>query len=249
MSSTVKILDIFPDPLTADSEIFLKTRKEYSKHLREISGGFISVEPMPVDKGMVSIESFYDEAVNTLSILKTIKSLDKGSYDAIIIDCMGDPGLDAAREVTDIPVLGALESSAHLASIIGDTFGIVGIMDSTGPTYKFAIRKYGLQDKLVGISTVNIPVLNIDKDRDKTLSAVLSAIDNLRALGANAVLLGCTGLTSFVEALRKSTDLQVIDPLAAAIGLAVQIKITGVGVSKRVWPYPQKKEFIGGEIW
>ncbi len=241
----VNIIDLLVDPLTSGSEPFLKDRKEYSKYISRLSNNFINLEAKVVESGMVSVENFTDEAVNSIPILRAIKSFDQSKYDAIILDCMGDPGLDAAREITDIPVLGPLESSAHVASIVGDMFGIVSIADSMNSSYIFALKKYGLNDKLIGIKSLNIPVLDIDKDRRKTYKRTLEALSGLSEMGANSVIIGCTGLVSFIEDLKKETKLQIIDPLAAAVGLAIQIKSTGSSISRRVWMKPSEKEFIG----
>ncbi len=253
MENKLKVLDLIPIPLIKESEAFLKERKELSKQLAEISSGYISMDVIAVESGNVSIESFYDEAINTISILKTIRSIEKEKYDAIIIDCMGDPALDAAREITEIPVLGAMESSAFLASIIGDKFGIIGLAvteeNKLDSLYTFNLRKYGLENKLVGISYVTLSVLDIEKDRERTFQEVLSAIKDLEKMGAKAAIIGCTGLESLVSDLKKHTKLEIIDPLLAAIGLAFQIKITDTHFSRRVWATPPKKEFIGGKIW
>ncbi|MEM3592669.1 MAG: aspartate/glutamate racemase family protein [Candidatus Micrarchaeia archaeon] len=249
MTNQIRILDLVPIPLTPDAESFLITRREYSKYLSDITKGYISLETRVVKEGMASIENFFDEAVNTLSILRSIRSIKSDEFDAIIIDCMGDPGLDAAREISDIPIVGALESSVHLASVIGDPFGIVGILESTIPAYYFAIRKYGLQNKLAGIKSINVPVLDIDKNREITMEKTLSVIKELTDMGANSILLGCTGLISFVQELQKHTNVPIIDPLAAAVGLVVQIKITGTFMSKKLWSKLPPKDFIGGNLW
>lgn len=46
-------------------------------------------------------------------------------FDAVIIPCMGDPGLRAAREVAKIPVLGVAETSYLLAIALGHRFSII----------------------------------------------------------------------------------------------------------------------------
>jgi len=247
------VLDLVPVPLTKETEGFFEDRKKLSQRLAVISGGYVSMDVMAVESGNVSIESFYDEAINTISILKTIKSIEKEKYDAIIIDCMGDPALDAAREITDIPVIGPMEASARLASTIADKFGIVGLAVSeenkVGSLYTFNLRKYGLENRLVGISYVNLSVLDINKDRERAFREVLSAIKDLEKMGAEAAIFGCTGLEFLVPDVKRHTKLEIIDPLLAAIGVTFQIKITGTRFSRRVWATPPKKEFAGGKSW
>ena len=53
--------------------------------------------------------------------------------DAVVIDCMGDPALGAAREATSIPVLGPAQTSMHLAALLAHSFSIVTVLDSVVP--------------------------------------------------------------------------------------------------------------------
>ena len=49
----------------------------------------------------------------------------RGSYDAAVIACFGDPGLEAAKERAGVPVLGISEAAFHAAAMLGRRFGVV----------------------------------------------------------------------------------------------------------------------------
>ena len=51
----------------------------------------------------------------------------------------------AAREISDIPVLGVAECSMHIASLLGYKFSIVTIIESTRPMLEELIKKNGLE--------------------------------------------------------------------------------------------------------
>ncbi|MDH4208855.1 MAG: aspartate/glutamate racemase family protein, partial [Anaerolineae bacterium] len=59
-----------------------------------------------LDRGPASIESRYDEAIAIPDIVRKVVEAEEDRVDAAIIDCMADPGLDAAREMVSIPVVG-----------------------------------------------------------------------------------------------------------------------------------------------
>ena len=59
-----------------------------------------------LEDGPVSIESEYDEALALPGILKQVSIAEFEGIDAVIINCASDPGIDAAREVASIPVIG-----------------------------------------------------------------------------------------------------------------------------------------------
>ncbi|WP_232821245.1 aspartate/glutamate racemase family protein, partial [Oceanimonas marisflavi] len=61
--------------------------------------------------GPASIESFYDEALAVPGVLEEVAKGDREEdIDAYVLACFGDPGLYAARELTDKPVLGIAEA-------------------------------------------------------------------------------------------------------------------------------------------
>ena len=69
--------------------------------------------------GPDSIECYVDEYLSVPGVLQEIIKGDREEKaDAFIIACFGDPGLSAAREITDKPVLGICESAITAAKFI-----------------------------------------------------------------------------------------------------------------------------------
>ena len=60
-------------------------------------------------KGPASIEGFYDEAMSLAGMLSVIR--ETKDFDAVVIACFDDTGLDAARCLTDKPVIGIGEAA------------------------------------------------------------------------------------------------------------------------------------------
>ena len=59
-----------------------------------------------LERGPESIESDFDSALAVPDILRISKKAEAAGMQAILIDCMGDVGLYAVRELVDIPVVG-----------------------------------------------------------------------------------------------------------------------------------------------
>ncbi len=55
--------------------------------------------------GPESIESHFEETIAAAGVAEQVR-LANPRPDAVVIACFGDPGLDAAREATDAPVIG-----------------------------------------------------------------------------------------------------------------------------------------------
>lgn len=77
------------------------------------------------EKGPETIESAYDEAFAVPPTLDLVKQANQEGYHAVIIACFSDPGLFAAKEISEIPVIGIEEASFHMAAMLGARFLIM----------------------------------------------------------------------------------------------------------------------------
>ena len=66
-------------------------------------------------------------------------------FDAFLIGNIADPGLQEAREIADIPVLGLCELALHVACMMGASFSLVTINAKFTPRIVENVRRYGLQ--------------------------------------------------------------------------------------------------------
>lgn len=211
----------------------------------------LSITQSLIATGPVSIECEFDEAMSVPGIVAEALAAERSGADAIIIDCMGDPGLKAAREVVSIPVLGPSETSMHLAAMLGHTFSVVTVLDSVVPMIENLAKVYGTSSKLVSVRVINIPVLELESAPEKLTQelakASLAAVEND---GAHAIVLGCTGFLGCAEAIdtalkAKGYNLPVIDPIPATVCIAAGIVRAGLTHSKRTFAHPRSKELKG----
>ena len=97
-----------------------------------------------------SIESFYDEYLCVPGVLNEIKKGDDQNFDAYVIACYGDPGLNAAREMTDKPVIGIAEASLYFACQLAARVAIVTIIPRFHVPVEDMVASYGLFSLLTG---------------------------------------------------------------------------------------------------
>ena len=97
------------------------TEKELNKYKDEDT----RIKVTNIKKGPESIQSFYDIIWSELFTVQEAEKAEGEGYDGVIIYCFGDPGLRAAKEKLNIPVVGINEPSIHIASILGDKFSII----------------------------------------------------------------------------------------------------------------------------
>src|SRR5512136_3286385 len=66
-------------------------------------------------------DSKYHASISVPYIVDEILKGEKDGCSAAIVGCFGDPGIDEAREVAKIPVVGVGAAACHVACLLGDS--------------------------------------------------------------------------------------------------------------------------------
>lgn len=216
-----------------------------------LGDGMFKVSASQIDIGPASIESEFDEAMCQPDTILKIIEAEKEGCDGVVIDCMGDPGLQAARECVSIPVIGPCEAAMHYASMLGHKFSVLTVLKRTVPLLENLSLLYGVSSKLASITPVNIPVLELEKDLDYTLNRMTTvAIDAIKNDHAAVIIFGCTGMLGCADAVQnnlkaKGYDVPVIDPIPLAVNTAYVLAKLKLSQSKHSYPLPPKKGMVG----
>jgi allantoin racemase len=169
--------------------------------------------------GPVSIEGYYDEAMSLAGMLEVIRNT--ADFDAVVIACFDDTGLDAARCLTDRPVIGIGEAAYHMASMVSNKFSVVTTLARSVPALEHNLHRYGLAARCARVRSSEVAVLELEKpgsDAARRISAEIGrAVTEDRA---EAIVLGCAGMADLAEALATEHGLPVLDGVSCAIGLA-----------------------------
>ena len=205
-----KILVINP---VADS----RWNKSDSNYLKKNAREDTIVEVINIEKGPKTIESFYDEAFALPGILKIVREI-KNQYDGIMINCFADPGLNPAREVCDIPVVGPGESAIILASMLGHNFSIISVKKNLIPMFEMKLVSLGLSKRLSSVEYIDMPVSKLEDDFNKTEEAIIKAINStIKQNNTEVAILGCTGMLSLYNEVVKRVNIPVVEPAATAL--------------------------------
>ena len=185
------------------------------------------------EHGPVSIESAYDEALAGPPTLKEVHRANKEGYDAIILACFSDPALDAAKEISDIPVIGIEEATMHLAAMLGHKFSITTAFRNRVPTRELHVRLRGVESAYASTLVLNMSVLEMDAHPERAKARILElsrrAVEND---GAEVIILGCAGLAGYSEDIERELGVVVLDPTSVALKIAEAIVDLGLGHSK-----------------
>jgi allantoin racemase len=220
-----------------------------------VAGSQTEISQVQITRGPASIECELDEALAVPDTVARIIEAEREGIDAVVIDCMGDPALKAAREAVAIPVLGPGETTMHIASMLGHRFSIVTTLSRCIPMQENLAKVYGIGDKLASIRAVDIPVLELEEDTDRLVEALLDqSIEAIDSDGAHVIILGCTGMIGSALALEQGlqrrgyTGVPVIDPVPATIKIAEALVDLRLSHSKRTYPNPPAKRIVGYDL-
>ena len=211
----------------------------------------VKVDFVNIETGPASIECDYEIMMAQPATIARVIEAERQGADAVVIDCMGDPGLFGARECVAIPVIGPMQAAMGLAAILGHRFSVVTVLRRILPMIETQAAVYGLAGKLASARAVNIPVLELEKDLAATRRALVAeAKKAVLEDGADIIIFGCTGMLGCAEAvheglLRDGLDVPVIDPVPTAVNLAAAVVRSKLSHSKQAYPAPPVKPMVG----
>lgn len=204
------------------------------------------IEAITAAMGPASIEGYYDEALAVPGLLAELRRSEAAGVDAAIIGCFDDTGLDAARAMAAIPVLGLCEAALSLAGFVAKRITVVTTdMRARVPVEELVLR-YGMAAK-VRVRAAGIPVLELENPASSAVSRLKAEI--VQALDvdhAEAIVLGCAGMADLAASLQHEFGVPVIDGVGAAVRQAEALVSLGLKTSKRgAYAFPAPKPYDG----
>jgi allantoin racemase len=183
------------------------------------------------ERGPSSIESEADAVVAAAEVLALVRSLPP--HDAYLIACFGDPGLDAAREVTEAPVVGIGEAAYAAAALVSKRFGIVTTLPRSIPALEESLEACGMASRCAGILPLHIPVAEQGSHHPDTTPAIVETGRRLVAEhGAEALILACGGMADVARAVEDELGVPVCDGVAFGAMLAYGLFRCGLRTGK-----------------
>lgn len=189
--------------------------KKYANKGTEIDFKFL-------ERGADNLEYQCYEAFTIPELIYEVKKLKEEKYDAVIIGCFFDPGLDAIREfIDDMIIIGPGESSILLSRYLGNKFSIIAGRKKYLTRMYEVVERVGLSSKLSSIRTLDLRVNDMQKDHEFLFKRTADEISKaIREDNSEVIILGCTMEAGQFEKLQKMFDVPVIDPSVAALKAA-----------------------------
>ncbi|MCM2456690.1 aspartate/glutamate racemase family protein [Rhizobium sp. CG4] len=191
----------------------------------------------------ISIEGGADEAMAVPGMLEEIRKGERLGIEAYVIACFDDPGLHAAREVARGPVIGICQAAIQVAMTISRRFSIITTLPRSIPIIEDLVSDYGADRHCRKVRAINLPVLGLEEDPAMAEQLLIREIETAKQQDrAEAIILGCAGMSALCDRLREATGVPVIDGVTAAIKIAEALVGAGYVTSKvNAYDYPRVK--------
>lgn len=198
----------------------------------------VEVEVATPGEGPVSIESDYHAALAIPHILSSIQAGETAGFDAAIISCFSDPGLEPARELVRMPVLASGLCAMHTAALLGHRFSIISPRDGVGRPLEHA-RRFGMEAFYVSARGIGLSVMELARDRQAAIERMAEAARlAVEEDGAEVLILGCMSMAfhNVAPDLQAEVGVPVINPAPVSLAMATMLVRQGLSHSKRAWP-------------
>lgn len=167
--------------------------------------------------GVPYIATRTEAAIGAMAVLEMLSERYE-EYDGAIVAAFGDPGLGAARELFDLPVVGLAEAGMLTACMLGGRFAIVSFATALGPWYEECVRWHRLGSRCAGIRMLDGSFQSIESvQEEKTELLVELALRAVNEDGADVVILAGAPLAGLASVVRDRLPVPVVDSIQAAV--------------------------------
>jgi len=184
--------------------------------------------------------------------LNNMLRAEKEGYDAFVIGCTLDVGLEEGKSMVNIPVVGISESGYHLAMMMGHLFAVVTSSSAFFEIFKRQTDRYGVSGKYLqgpyiysaSEDEIAMALTNPQPLMDKFIPVAEKAV----AEGASVIIPAPAFITTLAyrAGLTKIKDALLLDTISVAVKTAemlVDLKKIGIEPSRCIGVYamPDRK--------
>lgn len=183
-------------------------------------------------------------------IIENVKRAEREGFDVVIIGALQDLGIQIARSVVDIPVIGYGEVSMLTAVTLGSRFSFICINPDMDPIIQAMIRDSGLSSRAAPNTFMDCGYSDLSDAVNgkpaKFMDAFIAASRRaMREQGVDVLLPGQTIIAEVLwrEGLRELDGAVIVDPRLPLLRFAEMrhdMRQAGMGVSRRgfYWAKP-----------
>ena len=184
-------------------------------------------------RGPETIDSSFDEAYAVPPTLDLVAQANEEGYDAILLGCFCDAGVEAAREISEIPVIAMEEATFSVALTLGHKFGLLTEKRPRIAMKERHVRSAGLLERLASIRALGLSTADLAAQPEETKRR---GIELARSMveddGAEVIIMGCAAMAGYNDVLQQELGVPVLDPTVVSFKFAEMIVDTGLSHSR-----------------
>jgi Asp/Glu/hydantoin racemase len=207
-------------PIHVDSEELRRRQQRYDRLAPE--GVSVHLDDIGDDPAVPrALQTEEDIQRSEALVTAEIRRTDAERFDAVLPDCVLDPGVGVVQDAP-VPVVGLLSLSTHLLVGAGQRFAGVTRNAAIAEELRRKVGFYGLGDALTEVRVLGLSVEDISDDGTWAAALTRAVAD----LPVGAVVNGC----SAVEVQKAESGPRIVDPTAVALrvlGLAHELDLAG----------------------
>lgn len=148
----------------------------------------------------------------------------RAPFDACYYACFGEPGIEAIRAETGLPVAGMAEGAVLTALQMGERFAILTMGAAWPGMIREQLRKLALDARCAGIGVVGGDGLALSSDHAAGQPLVLAAArDTLARAPADVLIVAGAALAGYAAPLARVLPVPVLDALDAGFEQALAL--------------------------
>ena len=201
----------------------------------EIEVGIINVEASPYFYGITPTEI----QLVAPAFINAYRRAEKEGYDAAVPLGMLDLGVDGGRSAVDIPVIAPMEACLHVASLLGDRFGLIIYHEKLLAFNRAIVRRYGMEERVVGFGVSGFDLPDLTAHRDEVIANFVNEAKRLIGLGAELIIpMGISQCPVHINPkwLQEQLGVPVVEGFGAPIRMAALLAGLGLKQSRIRWP-------------
>jgi allantoin racemase len=199
----------------------------------EIQVGIVDVAASPYFYGMTPTEI----QLVAPAFIDALRA-EKDGYDAVVPLGTLDLGVDGGKSAVDIPVVGPTEACLHVASLIGDRFGVMVYHPSLVAFSRAIIRHYGMEERIIGFGVSGFDLPDLAAHHDEVVNNFVSEGKRLVAEGAEVIYpMGISQCPVHIKPgwLQEQLGVPVVEGIGTPIRMAGLLAGLGLSQSRARW--------------
>ena len=217
-----------------DASIGASYLRRLAAHLNDIAGDAFAIEV----KTLSPPDSYAHPVMEfrcARDVVRNAIHSERAGYDAFVIGHIQDSGLWESKAVVDIPVMGLGEACMLYACTLGMRIGIVTINPRFISGFRAQIRRYGLEQRVVGVHAMSFEPGELTRAFDSedvyasALASFRAQAEPLVAAGVDVLIPG-GGIPMLLFAKERDFN---IDGAPVVNGIPILVKMTQTAVELR----------------